>query len=833
MEEPSKKKIKKNSNVVRRRALTACNTCRIKKVKCDNIRPRCGSCVKNGVDNCEYSHEDQFKDVSLDPTSVTILSKLDVILDEMKTMGASRPRTKAFVTASRNGVWDMSFSSFMQWRFFNEKMPELSEESDEMEARLMELYTSGELDSAAEVDDILGVLKSIEEVMTGSLSQSLNSYFVNCHTKVPLVDVLDFIESVEIYKALLKAIPGFTLSKLALAYHRAQGEDREIDAKYMDALTEISIRDPQARKDALDSLCRKIPLIPVVCALGVLSSPIQFDNFAKYKSSVEERNDVTTSCLTRESISKIPESVKKERFSIANSLVTYAKVIVDIFPSICKEYTTESIVFNILLHQFSMYTMRPIVAYRHINLACHDIMYFIEKSKNGGHVYYKDEATKGLMERMFWICLKLECEMRAELSPRVPVSGILDIEPPCNFPTVPDPIINQLESEYHSVESVRIATKFDDQYTWYYFLTEVATRKVDNEMFDEFYSIDANEAGLFDQPKFYDETFWISFIRYSNQYNGIINSLSPRIRNFVLKEVDIAQVFKSISSAYERRRANDGTSNQVLSDHLDDFLIDDNLIIQAQSEAIMYIKTRILTSKLLLFRPMIYFILEDKIPIEDLIEAVVGLISDEQTQYNDMGDHSSTSSSDVPTSSFDHDVGINYEKLLEAPLYFQKNNTHEDFSNFFTSDGKSDESAFKMNLLGEARKKTLKLFLINLKSMPKLNMPKLGGHRHPGQWFYLRNLLIGGFYLFLLHKKIGDLLEAIRSDENQRSVFSSNPIIQSLGNLSDVFDSILPKEMVTSTLEHSLLVYEYWKKESKDCEVYAEIISKLLAACQD
>ena len=45
----------------RKRALTACDTCRLKKIKCDNVRPRCGSCIKNGNLNCHYRTDDQQK----------------------------------------------------------------------------------------------------------------------------------------------------------------------------------------------------------------------------------------------------------------------------------------------------------------------------------------------------------------------------------------------------------------------------------------------------------------------------------------------------------------------------------------------------------------------------------------------------------------------------------------------------------------------------------------------------------------------------------------------------------------------------------------------------
>lgn len=37
----------------RKRAVTACQPCRLRKTRCDNVRPICGFCSKNGA-QCTY-----------------------------------------------------------------------------------------------------------------------------------------------------------------------------------------------------------------------------------------------------------------------------------------------------------------------------------------------------------------------------------------------------------------------------------------------------------------------------------------------------------------------------------------------------------------------------------------------------------------------------------------------------------------------------------------------------------------------------------------------------------------------------------------------------------
>lgn len=839
LEGPKPKK-KKTAPPTKRRALTACTTCRVKKVRCDNARPRCGSCVKNKVEICEYSNEDQLKDFGFEASN-DIMHKLEEILDNITELKESKQeqspvmisKTPISSNTKISGNWDMSFTSILKWNYFNEKLPDFMYNFDAIQRKLLDLYVERDFSTVEiSVENGINDLAAIEKVMVGSLPQCVNSFFINCHTKVPILDVLDFLESIELYKIFLRTIPNFTLAKLASEYHRMKATGKEMNEIYLSALSVSSIENKHARYNALISFCKKIPLVPMVCALGAMASPLQFDNFAKYRTSIDERQDFRGSCLTQESIDNIPTGVKADRLSVASSFVRYSHIIINFFPSIYKEYSGNSIFYHVFESQFHLYIMKPTDAYRHITLACHNMMYYLERRRDSQrNIIFKNENQKGIFERLFWICLKLECELRAELSPKISKSGITEVNPPCNFPVIPDPLLHEVNQTYHSLECLQIATRFDDQYTWYYYLTEIAIRKVDNDMFDEYYTVDAAQKKLWDQPLFYNESVWISFIRHLNQYNGIVNSLSPKIRSFVLKEVDISQVFKSVAHSYERmKKQTVETTGPVKSENLDDFLIDDNLIIQAQSESIMYIKTRILSSKILLFRPIIYLILEDKIPIEELIQAALSIFTEESTSMTDVGSQSSSSSNDLTTSALESHVGLNYDKILEAPLYYQRDNRDEDFSQFFV-DNESGDKGFKMNMLAEARKKILKVFFLNVRSVPKLNIPKLGGHRHPGQWYYLRNLLVGNFYMFLLYKKLNDIVMKVQTDEKFRNIFlQSNPILQSIGNLSDIINTLLPSEIMISTLEHSLLVYNYWKDESRDCEVSIDLVNRCLEA---
>lgn len=57
----------------RKRAITACQVCRARRTKCDNLKPSCSFCLKSGA-QCIQSSSDLS---SFDPASLRILDRLD------------------------------------------------------------------------------------------------------------------------------------------------------------------------------------------------------------------------------------------------------------------------------------------------------------------------------------------------------------------------------------------------------------------------------------------------------------------------------------------------------------------------------------------------------------------------------------------------------------------------------------------------------------------------------------------------------------------------------------------------------------------------------------
>ncbi|KAJ4161008.1 hypothetical protein NW765_005858 [Fusarium oxysporum] len=69
----------------RKRAVTACQSCRLRKTKCDNVRPVCGFCSRNGA-QCVYPGSGPDSDYSsYDPASLTILDRLNHIVSLLES----------------------------------------------------------------------------------------------------------------------------------------------------------------------------------------------------------------------------------------------------------------------------------------------------------------------------------------------------------------------------------------------------------------------------------------------------------------------------------------------------------------------------------------------------------------------------------------------------------------------------------------------------------------------------------------------------------------------------------------------------------------------------
>jgi hypothetical protein len=150
-----------------------------------------------------------------------------------------------------------------------------------------------------------------------------------------------------------------------------------------------------------------------------------------------------------------------------------------------------------------MYTFRPLSAW---NCFCQASTFYQIHSKT---VAGPDRAAsinsplsgmsttqRRLEQSLYWSCFKSECEIRVELP--LPQSSIADFEYPHMFPSPPSPPsnfapeISQSPSHNRNVTSPTdtnrsYAKGWNEELSWYYYLTEVALRRISNRIINAFY----------------------------------------------------------------------------------------------------------------------------------------------------------------------------------------------------------------------------------------------------------------------------------------------------------------------------------------------------------
>jgi hypothetical protein len=150
-----------------------------------------------------------------------------------------------------------------------------------------------------------------------------------------------------------------------------------------------------------------------------------------------------------------------------------------------------------------MYTLRPLQAWNHFCQA--STFYQIHSKTMGRPAYgvvlesYLNGMTltqRRLEQSLYWSCFKSECEIRIELP--LPQSTIADMDYPHMFPNPPFHDSDGLGLRSYSSDATsfgwdsEIASNnaINDETNWYYYLTEVALRRIGNQILNTFYCQD-------------------------------------------------------------------------------------------------------------------------------------------------------------------------------------------------------------------------------------------------------------------------------------------------------------------------------------------------------
>lgn len=178
-----------------------------------------------------------------------------------------------------------------------------------------------------------------------------------------------------------------------------------------------------------------------------------------------------------------------------------------------------------------MYTLRPVAAWNHFHQASTSYHLYLKliSGPNGGdttcpnldHLELKTKVERRIEESIYWSCFKSECEFRVELP--LAQSGLAQFEYAHSFPSPPspagteispqptppavlhhtddldinrllgthEPVVESPHPRYDNLDIRRHSRRlYNEEESWYYYLTEVALRRIGNRIINTFYRQD-------------------------------------------------------------------------------------------------------------------------------------------------------------------------------------------------------------------------------------------------------------------------------------------------------------------------------------------------------
>ena len=145
---------------------------------------------------------------------------------------------------------------------------------------------------------------------------------------------------------------------------------------------------------------------------------------------------------------------------------------------------------------YLMYTFRPLQAWNHFCQASTYYRMYLRSAEesnldsSSGHALNASSTRRHRLEQsLYWSCFKSECEFRVELP--LPQTEIADVEHPHMFPCPPSPPDEGARPKDFGYNASNMAwdnrKQATEEQSWYYYLTELALRRMGNRILSTFY----------------------------------------------------------------------------------------------------------------------------------------------------------------------------------------------------------------------------------------------------------------------------------------------------------------------------------------------------------
>lgn len=199
-------------------------------------------------------------------------------------------------------------------------------------------------------------------------------------------------------------------------------------------------------------------LILITCALGTVSRPFRLDTPGpRDRSRLDGRDYVTAESYY---------NAARKRIGLLD-------------PSII------AIQCAFLVGVYEMYTMRPLRASLSFNRAC---TYFQTHLHSSSFNQPVEQSSETVRSRLYWSCLKSDCEMREEIA--LPPTELAKVEYSDAFPSPPNSVLYPDDGTPVG-PTTSLATS--SERSWYYYLSEVAGRRISNRITATLYPLNPEE----------------------------------------------------------------------------------------------------------------------------------------------------------------------------------------------------------------------------------------------------------------------------------------------------------------------------------------------------
>ena len=374
--EPSKKRRAPDVRMSypRKRAVTACQLCRMRKQKCDNQRPSCSTCVSIDV-VCNYQDRTSGDLSSFDPASLAILDRVNTAIQLLQNQAhlSGLVENLAALTQSRS--------------------PLLANESPVAYSISTVYPVSLPSDAFSPTQLPIESDTTLDEALHGPGS---------CHDPLDWPIFKGTFSSADLSASFFAQDDGNQVRQRQGAGSTGiREEDAPMLVEYF--LQHVHIKNPVLDPPSVIAMAKDVAeegfkwdgtscLILVICGLANLAKPFSRLRPSPGDSSIDDARNYSTA--------EAYYTAARKRIGLLDNSVLAVHA-------------------TFFLGIYQMYSLRPLKAWTSFHQACLLFQTYLHSPRR----QEADRATRRLEQRLYWSCLKSECEMRDEVD-TLPPSGL-------------------------------------------------------------------------------------------------------------------------------------------------------------------------------------------------------------------------------------------------------------------------------------------------------------------------------------------------------------------------------------------------------------------------